>query len=208
MIPDGIELAHIEQAVERIIIEGVPNSRKSVHYDFEYKGKVFPPKLVISYASKYAFGKELSSFHFDAIQARDYLRARGYIVNDRRDSKRENEIQLENIESNFAEGAESYKEHRTLERDSSIARKVKAACLQTSGKLECEVCGFDFFQTYGELGLGYIEAHHTTPVHELKGSRKTQASELALVCSNCHKMLHRTKPLMSISDLKKNIKPR
>ncbi|EJG1862194.1 HNH endonuclease [Vibrio parahaemolyticus] len=208
MIPNGIELAHIEKAIERIEIEGIPNSRKSVHYDFVYKGKSFPPKLVISYASKFAFGEELSSYDFNAVRARDYLRARGYIVNDRRDSERENEIQFETVESNFSEGTEIYKMHRALERDTSIARKVKVMRLKDSGKLECEVCGFDFFQTYGGLGLGYIEAHHTTPVHELKGTRKTQANELALVCSNCHKMLHRGKPLMSISELRKVIEPR
>ncbi|EKF6713448.1 HNH endonuclease [Vibrio cholerae] len=203
MIPDGIELIHIEKAVERIMSEGVPNARKSVHYDFVYKGKLFPSKLIISYASKHAFGKELSSNDFNAVRARDYLRARGYIVNDRRNSEQENDIPFENMESNFAEGAEKYKKHRSLECDSSIARKVKAMRLKTSGRLECEVCEFDFFTAYGEHGLGYIEAHHTTPIKELKGTRKTQASELALVCSNCHKMLHRGKPLMSVIDLRK-----
>ncbi len=55
----------------------------------------------------------------------------------------------------------------------------------------CEVCGFDFGQKYGALGDGFIEVHHTLPLH-ISGPRETKLKDLALVCSNCHRMCHRS----------------
>ena len=53
-----------------------------------------------------------------------------------------------------------------------------------------------FSDTYGELGEGFIEAHHTVPVSELKGERN-KVEEIELVCSNCHRILHSgEKPLL------------
>lgn len=56
--------------------------------------------------------------------------------------------------------------------------------------LVCEVCGFDFEKVYGKLGTGYIEVHHKKPVSE--GERTTDLNDdLVMLCSNCHKMIHR-----------------
>lgn len=73
--------------------------------------------------------------------------------------------------------------------------------LQENGKLECEVCRFDFVKTYGQLGYGFAECHHTVPVSELTEGHKTKLSDLAIVCANCHRMLHKARPLISISEL-------
>lgn len=114
-------------------------------------------------------------------------------------------ISLEDTESAFAEGTEAYRLHRTLERDTALAALAKQLRLQLDHALKCEACDFDFAATYGELGAGYIEAHHTTPVSLLKGSRATKVSELALVCANCHRMLHRSNPLLDIAGLRRLI---
>lgn len=71
--------------------------------------------------------------------------------------------------------------------------------------MQCEVCGFIFENTYGELGKDYIECHHIVPLSEIDVQRETKISDLALVCANCHRMLHRKKTLLSIQDLKKII---
>ena len=78
--------------------------------------------------------------------------------------------------------------------------------IQDTGKLVCDTCNFDFFEKYGKHGLGFIEAHHTVPVSELDGNTKTKITDLALVCSNCHRMLHRQKSTMAVAELKKMIK--
>ncbi|GFM34182.1 HNH endonuclease [Desulfovibrio subterraneus] len=59
--------------------------------------------------------------------------------------------------------------------------------------LECVVCGFNFEKFYGPLGQGFIEIHHVNPLHEKDGEREVDpVKDLVPVCSNCHRMLHRT----------------
>ncbi|MFZ2452222.1 MAG: HNH endonuclease [Methylovulum miyakonense] len=108
----------------------------------------------------------------------------------------------EDDESAFPEGRESFQTHRYLERDGKIPSKAKAKRLAETGKLECEVCKMDFHCFYGKLGDGFIEAHHTVPVSMLNGEMNTKVSDLALVCSNCHRMLHRGQKLLSIDELR------
>lgn len=98
----------------------------------------------------------------------------------------------EDDESAFPEGAESYRLHKMRERDPSIIQQAKAWRLKETQKLECEVCQTDFYKIYGELGKGFIEAHHKIPVSNLDGKTPTLRTDLALVCSNCHRMLHRS----------------
>ena len=204
MIPDGIEEKHLKLAIQEIIKDGIPVSRKSVHYDYLHGNKRYPPKYVISLAAKYAFGNELPPTDFNAVRARDYLRARGHTVIDRRAGTLE-VIVSDDDESSFAEGVEKYHLHRSRERLFGNTRKAKAARLKQTGALSCDICNFDFFTKYGALGLGFIEAHHKIPVSELDGNTKTKISDLALVCSNCHRMLHRQKSTISISELKEII---
>jgi 5-methylcytosine-specific restriction protein A len=79
------------------------------------------------------------------------------------------------------------------ERDPQLRlRKIKQV-LRKQRSLVCEVCGFDFARVYGDLGRNYIEVHHITPLH-VSGSRETRLEDLACLCSNCHRMCHRTQP--------------
>jgi 5-methylcytosine-specific restriction protein A len=50
-----------------------------------------------------------------------------------------------------------------------------------TGKLDCEICDFDFFTTYGIHGKGFAECHHTKPVSELKPGELTKLADLAIV---------------------------
>ena len=68
--------------------------------------------------------------------------------------------------------------------------------------LACEVCNFDFSKVYGERGKDYIECHHTIPVHRMKEGDKTKLSDLALVCSNCHRMIHIKRQWLNIDELR------
>lgn len=78
-------------------------------------------------------------------------------------------------------------------------------------KIPCETCHFDFLDFYGDRGRGYIEIHHTHPVHtyEIEGRREdiTRALEkLVPLCSNCHRMIHRKRGhLLSPKELKELI---
>ncbi|WP_444904119.1 HNH endonuclease [Microbulbifer sp. CnH-101-E] len=104
----------------------------------------------------------------------------------------------------FPEGKIKEKLHRARERNSTLISQVKAEALAKYRKLQCESCGFDFEDFYGELGAEFIEAHHTKPVSELhEDGEETKKEDIALVCSNCHRMLHRRRPWLEMSDLKK-----
>lgn len=71
-------------------------------------------------------------------------------------------------EASFPEGTPIYEMHRRLERDGRIVRLAKQQRIGLTGCLTCDVCGFDFFAKYGSIGEGFIEAHHNTPVSELR----------------------------------------
>ncbi|MEO5325233.1 HNH endonuclease [Mesorhizobium sp. CC13] len=45
----------------------------------------------------------------------------------------------------------------------------------------------------GPHGEGFIEVHHLQPLHTLVDGGKTRLGDLVLVCSNCHRMIHRQK---------------
>lgn len=202
MIPSDISDEDIRKAVAIIDQEGIPPSRKSVHYDLVLNTRKYPPKYVISVAYRLKTGAEFPSKRFNAVEAKNHFLTRGYDLIDRRTDKLER-IASEDFESEFPEGKVNYKLHRKLERDPKIARLAKLKRLEEAGSLECDVCDFNFSDNYGELGTGFIEAHHTTPVSELKGKINTKVSDLALLCSNCHRMIHRGKTLLSIENLKK-----
>lgn len=91
--------------------------------------------------------------------------------------------------------------HRTRERSRKLVEKRKAKALTQNGCLRCEACGFDFEQAYGERGKGFIEAHHTKPVHELAEGSKTKLEDLVLVCANYHRMIHSARPWLTIREL-------
>jgi len=92
--------------------------------------------------------------------------------------------------------------HRTRERSRKLVEQRKQKALAETGGLRCEACGFDFECRYGERGRGFIEAHHTKPVHTLASGSKTKMDDLALLCSNCHRMVHSARPWLSIDQLR------
>lgn len=67
----------------------------------------------------------------------------------------------------------------------------------------CEVCGMIFEKKYGKIGEKYIIAHHLITIGSRKKSVKTTLDDIALVCSNCHDMLHKKKPPYEIDKLKR-----
>ena len=77
----------------------------------------------------------------------------------------------------------------------------KQQVLRTTGCLTCEVCGFDFERIYGRLGRGFCEVHHKVPLAEVGTEVITKMEDLAILCANCHRMVHRTNPFKSLEEL-------
>ncbi len=99
----------------------------------------------------------------------------------------------EDDEKHFPEGKEYFKPHRKRERNKKLVRIAKEQYLKNDPSLKCQVCGFSFSEFFGQVGIGFIEAHHIIPISKLKKETVTKVEDIALVCSNCHRMLHRRK---------------
>src|SRR4051812_15019399 len=99
------------------------------------------------------------------------------------------------------EGAATPRTHLRKERSKSLIDRFKRGLTSFA----CVVCDFDFAQRYGELGHGFIEAHHKTPVAQLKPGTKSKIEDLVAVCANCHRMLHRSGGI-SIDNLQERLR--
>jgi hypothetical protein len=108
-------------------------------------------------------------------------------------------------EEEFPEGKTLTRLHKYKERHSEAAKKKKAKVLSEVGALICEACSFDFLKVYGLLGDGFAECHHLIPVSSLESGHVTRFEDLAIVCSNCHSMLHRSRPMLSVTELRELI---
>ncbi|TFW18852.1 HNH endonuclease [Duganella callida] len=85
----------------------------------------------------------------------------------------------------------------------AVARK---RCIQYHG-YSCKCCGFNFEQTYGELGKAFIHVHHVKPLAEIKESYVVDpVKDLIPLCANCHAMVHRVTPALAVAELIAEIK--
>ncbi len=81
--------------------------------------------------------------------------------------------------------------------------QARRACLAHYGTYDCQICGFNFERAYGEWGKDFIHVHHVTPLADIGQSYQVNpVSDLIPVCPNCHAMLHRCQPPLSIEELK------
>lgn len=108
-------------------------------------------------------------------------------------------------EASDEEGQRRLISHQKIERSQKVVAAKRKAVLEVTGVLACEVCSFDFLQFYGPIGLEYCEIHHLTPLAELIAKRITRLEDLAVVCSNCHRMIHRGRPCFTIPELQKQL---
>jgi 5-methylcytosine-specific restriction protein A len=106
------------------------------------------------------------------------------------------------------EGRLRFVEHLRRERNRTIIQAKKRQVLHTTGQLTCEVCGFNFEQVYGHVGQGFCEVHHKVPLAASGTEITTTLEDLAILCSNCHRMVHRTNPFKSIEELKRLVTSR
>lgn len=92
--------------------------------------------------------------------------------------------------------------HKSRERNQKLVAKRKAQRrAECGGALSCEACGFDFVVKYGERGDGFAECHHKIPLAE-SGDTTTRLEDLAILCANCHRMVHVRKPMLAVDELR------
>ncbi len=83
---------------------------------------------------------------------------------------------------------------------------ARAACLSYYGT-RCQGCDLDFGERYGERGKNFIHVHHLLPLKQIKKTYVVNPVEhLRPVCPNCHAMIHRREPMLSIDELRAMLK--
>jgi len=102
-------------------------------------------------------------------------------------------------ETSFTEGHQTKQWTTTYERNPQL----RVAAINMHGVV-CMGCGFDFEAKYGDIGSGFIEVHHTKPISSLGGAAAVNpATDLIVLCSNCHSIVHRKRPSpLSLETLK------
>ncbi len=87
------------------------------------------------------------------------------------------------------EEVRQYRMHRRIERNRQASVVAKLLHGYT-----CQVCNFNFSEAFGDLGEGFIEAHHLRPLASLNENEPVRLdveADFAVLCSNCHRMIHR-----------------
>lgn len=102
----------------------------------------------------------------------------------------------------YSEGKRKQREVAFFARNAALV----AAAKQVRGTV-CECCGFDFQRVYGSLGSNYIECHHLNPLSERPPqawdeSVRTTVDDVRMLCSNCHRMIHRRRPALTVEELR------
>lgn len=121
------------------------------------------------------------------------------------DTSAEERLEIENYEKSAAannipiekvtEGKHKRRMHFAIDRDTRIIAAAKAEFKNKHhNRLYCEICGFDFVTNYGPAGDwdGAINGHHKVPLSAIDTDMtETSINDIAIVCRNCHAMLHR-----------------
>lgn len=110
------------------------------------------------------------------------------------------------IASDFAEGERQKRETNFFNRNPQLRREA----IRRHGPI-CIACKFNFEKRYGEAGKGYIEIHHLNPLAERFDATsgkpiRTKAEDVVPLCANCHRVVHRTRPCMTLDALVSKIR--
>ncbi|PFO12732.1 hypothetical protein COJ70_24280 [Priestia megaterium] len=167
-----------------------------------FNSPVYLSKIGIEFPNSIVSGKSINSLEVQAILTKGLAR-----TSDLEKTLKENiensQVGFTEDDFSFPEGRLKLKQHLIRERNPKVIKTAKNKFKEKHGRVFCEVCNFDFEKHYGEIGEDYIEGHHIKPVSELKEGEETKIEDIKLVCSNCHRMLHRKRPWLKVEELKK-----
>lgn len=111
-------------------------------------------------------------------------------------------LESENLFGDFPEGRIVERRHKYRERNAEVIKIAKQNFKNKhGGRLFCQICEFDFGATYGKLGRDFIEGHHIIPVSNMEVGDTTNPNDIAILCSNCHRMVHIKRPWLGMDEL-------
>lgn len=83
--------------------------------------------------------------------------------------------------------------------------EARKQCIDHYGH-SCQICKFDFEKSYGNIGKDFIHVHHIIPISEIKKNYIINPiNDLIPVCPNCHAIIHKRNPCLTIEEVKTRI---
>jgi 5-methylcytosine-specific restriction protein A len=108
-------------------------------------------------------------------------------------------------EEEFFEGRVLTELHKRRERDPRLRQRILES-RRKLGSLTCDMCSRECKCADPKFADAEFEAHHLIPL-STTADRYTRLADIALVCANCHRLLHRaisiTKRWLSIEEGRK-----
>ena len=90
----------------------------------------------------------------------------------------------------FAEGKIITEIHNRKERDEKLRPKI-IEIRKRDGKLFCDICGIRPYFDDSIDECAFYECHHIVPLSQIDGDTKTKVNDIAFLCANCHRAIHR-----------------
>jgi hypothetical protein len=110
------------------------------------------------------------------------------------------------IDFQATEGKQKLIEHFKKERNRGLIIAKRNQIRAAQGYLICESCGLTETELPKGLGDACFEVDHKNPISQLKGPTKTKLVDLHLLCANCHRLIHRSNPMLTPAQLQKHLK--
>ena len=84
--------------------------------------------------------------------------------------------------------------------------QARAACIAHFGH-RCAICDLLMEERYGSIVAEFIHVHHTVPLAEVGTDyRVNPKKDLRPVCPNCHAVIHRRKPPLTIAEARRLVR--
>ena len=100
-----------------------------------------------------------------------------------------------------AEGKKQLLRHMRRERSRALIQAKKRVVRHASGELSCEACGVREREFPHRIADAAFEVHHLLPLSSRTGERVTTLADLSIICATCHRLIHRTRPMVSVAKL-------
>jgi 5-methylcytosine-specific restriction protein A len=114
------------------------------------------------------------------------------------------DVDIHKPSSTAIEGRRRLIAHLQRERNKALIRKKK----RQAASLHCEVCGFSFARAYGRHAGEYCEVHHLVPLAEAEQLVTTRLEDLAILCANCHRVVHLHYPPYRLEEVRRMLRNR
>jgi hypothetical protein len=172
-----------------------------------YAGGKSPSKETIT-DDMFSKGSTITNSYFnalkEALETCSQIERDGLKPSDDKINKYEMEEAANELQEGSEEGRQKLVSHFRRERSKALSLLAKriARKKHPESLLVCEICNSTPEKTYQE---DIIEAHHRTPLSQLTGLSKVMPADLAMICPNCHRAVHKIDNC-SIPEISKRLK--